>query len=127
MNFISGEHNLLTRSESKEQKRKAEPPFLVHEQYEENQREGFVIYDFTLLRLSERVNFSLYPHIRPICLPNSSFKNYQGEDVTVTGWGYTQVDDIFSGNLIIGRDSSPSDTLQKIDIRWEEKKVGGKI
>ena len=114
---ISGEHNLLKTSESSELRRKAEPPFLVHDDYEENQRLGYVVYDFTLLKLSERVNFNLYPHIRPICLPDSIFKDYQGEDVTVIGWGYTQVDYAFSGNLIKGIDSSPSNTLQKIDIR----------
>ena len=119
MILISVEHNLLKTSESSELRRKAEPPFLVHDDYEENQRLGYVIYDFTLLRLSERVNFNLYPHIRPICLPDSIFKDYKSEDVTVTGWGYTQVDYAVgnSGNLITGLDSSPSDTLQKIDIR----------
>ena len=111
----SGDHNIRKSSESNTLRTKALEPFLVHDQYKESKHE--VIYDFTLLRLSERVNFNTYPHIRPICLPDSSFQENNQDIVTVVGWGYTQVDESVSGNLIRGIDSSPADVLQKLDIR----------
>jgi hypothetical protein len=114
--LMSGEHNRRTKLESDELRLSAVPPFIVHDQYEEQYR--YLIYDFALLRLSERVNFNLYPHIRPICLPDSSFKDNQGDVVTVVGWGNTEVDHRFSGEIIKGFSYSPSDTLQKIDLRF---------
>merc|ERR1711936_684566 len=117
VDVVLGEHNIRTKTESRELRRKAVPPFLVHNEFEENRRLGFVVYDFALLKLSERINFQQYPHIRPVCLPEPKFKDYQGDRVTVTGWGYTEVDFAVAGNLIRGVDHTPSNTLQKIDIR----------
>eukprot|EP00092_Neocalanus_flemingeri_P043676 GFUD01048201.1.p1 GENE.GFUD01048201.1~~GFUD01048201.1.p1 ORF type:complete len:304 (+),score=48.95 GFUD01048201.1:30-941(+) len=117
VNVILGEHSIRDKSESRKLRIKAQPPFLVHNQYEKNIQAGYVIFDFTLLRLSQQVNFKLYPHIRPVCLPDRSYTDYQGEYATAVGWGYTKVDFAISGNLIEGIDSSPSDALQKIDIR----------
>ena len=112
-----GEHNLRSKSESKELRLRVSD-ILVHDQYEDKTRQGYVVYDFTLLKLSEPVNFKLYPHIRPICMPDSSFKDNEGDVVSVAGWGNTQVDRVFHGNGIIeGFDTAPSTTLQKVDIR----------
>merc|ERR1719259_121285 len=46
-------------------------------------------YDYTLLKLSEPVDFMANPHIRPICLPTSTSDMYTGDLATVTGWGRT--------------------------------------
>ena len=46
-------------------------------------------YDFSLLRLSEPVEFALYPHIRPICLPADPSEDYDGFLAIVAGWGAT--------------------------------------
>eukprot|EP00092_Neocalanus_flemingeri_P080222 GFUD01100054.1.p1 GENE.GFUD01100054.1~~GFUD01100054.1.p1 ORF type:complete len:403 (+),score=68.03 GFUD01100054.1:140-1348(+) len=119
---ILGEHSIRNKLESRLLRIKAQPPFIVHEQFEINIRAGYVIYDFALLRLFKQVNFNLYPHIRPICLPDSSYEDYQGELATVTGWGYTKVDFAISGDLINGIDSSFADTLKKIDIRLYKQK-----
>merc|ERR1712013_293159 len=48
-----------------------------------------VDYDFSLLRLSDPVDFALYPHIRPICLPVDPSEDYEGFLATVAGWGAT--------------------------------------
>ena len=43
--------------------------------------------DFSMLKMSETVDFSKYPHIRPICLPIDKGNNYNNVVATVTGWG----------------------------------------
>ena len=77
--------------------------------------------DFALIELSERVDFSQYPHIRPVCLPDSSHIDYDGQIATVAGWGHHRVtyEDMSSENVqliegIAGRKFS--DTLQKLDV-----------
>ena len=44
-------------------------------------------YDFSLVELASEVAWSLYPHIRPICLPEEDHHDYAGQLATVTGWG----------------------------------------
>ena len=61
----------------------------VHDQYTADIRQGFVVYDFALLELNEPVNFSLYPHIRPICMPDPKFIETKGDLFTTVGWGHT--------------------------------------
>jgi len=46
-------------------------------------------YDFALLKLTSKINFKSHPHIRPICLPAFSYKDYSGYVATATGWGHT--------------------------------------
>ena len=72
------------------------------------------VMDFSLLRLKEPVDFDMYPHIRPVCLPFSneevvtdcilfyqrySCKDYAGETATVTGWGTTSSEGYLSNTL----------------------------
>ena len=110
-----GEHD--TKSESNELRLRVRD-IIVHDQYEDKKSQGYLVYDFTLLKLSEPVNFELYPHIRPICMPDSRFNDNEGDSVTVAGWGNTQVDPVFLGKgLTKGFDSVPSTTLQKVDVR----------
>ena len=99
----------------------AVPPFIVHDRYEENKRSGYVIYDFTLLRLSSRVRFSSYPNIRPICLPSNRFQDYDEETAgVVAGWGFTRIRHITIGDLMRGLGSFASDTLQKLSVRFSD-------
>ena len=78
------------------------------------------VMDFSLLRLKEPVDFDMYPHIRPVCLPfsneevvnnrlcfilsKSSCQDYAGETATVTGWGTTSS----GGDL--------SNTVKEVDV-----------
>jgi len=43
--------------------------------------------DFSLLELAKSVTWSLYRHIRPVCLPTDTSEDYVGQLATVTGWG----------------------------------------
>lgn len=117
--YIPGEHDIRDKSETKELRLKAIPPFLVHEKYKlkNSKNHGYLYYDFTLLELSQAVDFSLFPHIRPVCLPASGLDEAEGDQVTVVGWGNTRVDHIFIGDLKRGSSFFQSNTLQKIDLR----------
>jgi len=46
-------------------------------------------YDFSLLKLKEKIVWSEHPHIRPICLPEDDSQTYDGFSAIVTGWGTT--------------------------------------
>ena len=112
--FITGEHD--TRYREKELKLTA--TYKVHNDYALDQREGgYLINDFALLKLSSRVDFARYPHIRPICLPERGFTDYDNERGTVTGWGRTQVEYFKRNGLVKGVGSSASNTLQKLDMK----------
>ena len=117
MSLFSGEH-IQSQEESQELVIRADG-FLIHHQFDEKNK----LYDIALVSLSVRVNFGSYPHIRSICLPEGSFKDYQDEEAVVAaGWGLTNIDYSIglgrSGNILFwGNDSSPADTLQKLDFR----------
>eukprot|EP00092_Neocalanus_flemingeri_P035880 GFUD01039064.1.p1 GENE.GFUD01039064.1~~GFUD01039064.1.p1 ORF type:complete len:414 (+),score=72.51 GFUD01039064.1:74-1315(+) len=113
-----GEHRISSILDSRELKLSAIPPFLVHERYAESKRAGYVIYDFTLLRLAKRVKFSFYRNIRPICLPAGRFKDYDDNTAgVVAGWGYTRLRQVTIGRLVKGLGSYASDVLQKLNVR----------
>jgi len=116
VDIILGEHDTKDGSESKALRLKAVPPFVVHDKFKfsKSRSAGHVWYDFTLLELSSPVDFTQYPHIRPICLPSTS--GSAGDIVTVAGWGNTEVDPLTIGDLVKGRGHSTSNTLQKIDL-----------
>ena len=110
-----GEHRISV-TESKELIIKAEPPFIVHDQYEGNSK--LTVNDFALIRLSEQVDFSRHPHIRPICIPDYKFQDYRDEEpVIVVGWGRTEVKFERYGSFFFGNGSTPADTLQKLELR----------
>jgi hypothetical protein len=114
---ILGAHDIRTLSELMTLRLRA-VSVSVHDQYAKDVKKGFVVYDFALIELKEPVNFSLYPHIRPICMPDPKFIEAQGDLFTTVGWGHTEVNHLVLGNLTEGVGSSPSDTLQKIDVRY---------
>ena len=44
-------------------------------------------YDFGLIRLSNKIDFTSNDNIRPVCLPGNESQMYDGQVATVTGWG----------------------------------------
>lgn len=48
-------------------------------------------FDYSLVKMTKKVDFSIHPHIRPVCLPASDVNSYQGMTATATGWGITDV------------------------------------
>ena len=62
-------------------------------------------FDFSLLLMAQEINFSIHPHIRPICLPVNDNDSYQNTTATTTGWGTLQS----------GQSQLPS-KLQEVDV-----------
>merc|ERR1712142_1056501 len=83
-----GEHDLNTENGARTDKKT-----LVHTRiaYIENHpkwnKVPITIYDFSLVKMVDPVDFSVHPHIRPICLPTSTLNTYEGYKATVSGWG----------------------------------------
>lgn len=97
-----GEHN-FRHSNTKNRNEKDKPLvhkrvayIVVHPNWNER------IFDFALVKMADPVDFSIHPHIRPICLPTNSLNTYEGYTATVTGWGRTNKRDstILSEKLI---------------------------
>jgi len=64
-------------------------------------------YDFSLLKLDSKIDFSSNSHIRPICLPSlrsSTSKDYDNYIATVTGWGLL-------------KDTDYPDKLQEVNVK----------
>jgi secreted trypsin-like serine protease len=57
-------------------------------------------YDFSLLKIKNSIDFSSYPHIRPICLPVNDANDYNDDVATVTGWGATSFEGPSSNKLL---------------------------
>jgi len=89
-----GEHNIRTSSESQLLKLGIEK-IVYHPNFDWETYN----YDLALLKLEAPVNFNAYPHIRPICLPESTNNNYAGYDAIATGWGRLGLNDVFSNVL----------------------------
>merc|ERR1712098_201221 len=64
-----------------------------------------VNFDFSLLFMREEIDFSIHPHIRPICLPLNDDNTYHNMKATTTGWG----------DLEYGAQQSP-DRLREVDV-----------
>ena len=66
--------------------------------------------DVCLLKLTEPLSFPAHPHVRPICLPETSSNTYANQMAAVAGWGKTG-----SGNSI-------STVLLETDLRvWPQE------
>ena len=73
-----------------------------------------------LLELETPVDFDQFPHIRPVCLPDTEDLQLDltERDGVVAGWGVTEVDyvtrdcDYTRGDVVQG---SSSDVLKKIE------------
>ena len=55
-----------------------------HPHYGKNWAANF---DIALLKMKENIEFTKFPNIRPICLPENSENDYNKERAIVTGWG----------------------------------------
>merc|ERR1711942_130067 len=99
--------------------------FWIHEKYDETKK----VYDVAIIRLSDPVDFTTHPLIRPVCLPDGMFQDYrQEEGVVVAGWGYKKVNYVRAngklGNILFwGNGSKPADILQKLDLRIVRQKT----
>eukprot|EP00092_Neocalanus_flemingeri_P014247 GFUD01015367.1.p1 GENE.GFUD01015367.1~~GFUD01015367.1.p1 ORF type:complete len:383 (+),score=85.91 GFUD01015367.1:122-1270(+) len=117
---ILGEHDTASRLESTSLRIRAKPyRFNKHWSYKYDGEQG-AWYDFALIELSERVDFTLHPHIRPVCLPDTQEEDYGGNEVaTVSGWGLQNVDyqKYKQLGLVKGIGSGSAKKLQKLDVR----------
>merc|ERR1712098_950568 len=97
---LLGEHDYSTNSETT-MVRTGILKIIDHPDY----HHGTTDIDFSLLKMKRTVDFSKYPHIRPICLPTDPNEDYTGFTATVTGWGTTS-----SGG-------SSSKKLREVDVK----------
>ena len=117
---ILGEHNTKTRLESEAFRTRTRPfRYQPHYSYEYNRKRGILFYDFALLELEERVDWSKYPHIRPICLPDQGMRDFKGELATIVGWGNDHIYyESLQNSLIKGVPTNRVTTsLHKLDVR----------
>jgi len=96
-----GEHNFDHSIEFNREENEEEKKTLVHKPVgyivnhpkfnhpEWNEKGPITTYDFALVKLADPVDFSVHPHIRPICLPTNTLNTYEGYTATTTGWGRT--------------------------------------
>ena len=82
MQALLGEHDYDTPTETRTVRRSI-VKIVDHPSYDHYTTN----YDFSLLQMTGRVNFKLFPHIRPICLPTDDTNDYNDYWATVTGWG----------------------------------------
>ena len=62
--------------------------------FSNKRREGLIRYDVALLELETPVDFDQFPHIRPVCLPDTEDLQLDltERDGVVAGWGVTEVE-----------------------------------
>ena len=82
-----GQHDLYSATESV-LIRKIVKEIHIHPQYG---TEFVTNFDFALLKI-EPLDFSVIPHVRPICLPLDNSETYAGYSAQVSGWGKTNSD-----------------------------------
>ena len=114
-----GEHHTTSKLESTSLRIKAKPyRFNKHWSYKFDGQKG-AWYDFALIELSEQVDFTRHPHIRPVCLPESGEKDYSNEVATVSGWGLQNVDykRFTQLGLVKGVGYGRTKKLKKLDVR----------
>lgn len=75
-----GEHDYQDNSETN-MVRMDVAEIVMHKDYDTYSTD----YDFALLKLETRIEWSDNPHIRPVCLPGGT-NDYAGDTAYVTGW-----------------------------------------
>lgn len=116
---ILGEHDTASTLESTTLRIRAKPyRFNKHWSYQFDGSQG-AWYDFALVELSQPVNFSQHPHIRPVCLPEQGELDYDQEVATVSGWGLQNVDyKLYKDQgLLKGVGYGRAEKLKKLDVR----------
>lgn len=98
--------------------------FDKHKEYNthttEDGKEIGVWNDFVLIELSQAVDFDKHKHIRPICLPDKEFVDYNNVNGIVIGWGIQQVNYTKTGpKKWIGNSirDTEAERLQKLEVR----------
>ena len=79
-----GQHDLFSATESK-LLRMGVQKIVEHPDYNTRTTNN----DFSLLKMSSKVDFADNPHVRPVCLPRSLTQSYSGYSAIVSGWGTT--------------------------------------
>jgi len=97
--LVLGDHDLTINTETAELAMGVEK-IIVHKKYENNKQFNN---DFALLKLDGVIDWSMYPNIRPVCLPSDSGL-FGGATATVSGWGATATANV-------------SPQLQKVDVK----------
>jgi len=101
LQVLLGEHDYQTDSESTTIRMDISK-IINHPKYNAD----ITNYDFSLLKLSSKIDLASNSHIRPICLPmEGSTKDYDDYISTVSGWGTTSS----GGDL--------SNTLQEVSVK----------
>ena len=84
---ILGDHEVSDTSEDHEGQMKISD-IIEHPKTKKIQgRENIRQFNIALLKLKNDIDFTKYPHIRPVCLPKDTKEDYVGQKATVTGWG----------------------------------------
>ena len=78
-----GDHNILIGIEAREHNGSIER-IIEHPQYGKVIRGNF---DFSLVKLKEKIDWVDQPSIRPVCLPTNKNETFTGRRATVSGWG----------------------------------------
>ena len=87
---ILGDHEVSDTSEDHEGQMKISD-IIEHPNTKKIQgRENIRQFNIALLKLKNDIDFTKYPHIRPVCLPKDTKEDYVGQKATVTGWGITK-------------------------------------
>ena len=81
---LLGEHDYQDETETVTIRAKI-TKIIAHPMYDS----ATVDYDFSLMKLKSQLDFSMYSHIRPVCLPEDPTESFAGFEATVTGWGTT--------------------------------------
>ena len=129
MKVTLGEHDTASTLESTTLRIRAKPyRFNKHWSYQFDGSQG-AWYDFALVELSQPVNFSQHPHIRPVCLPEQGELDYDQEVATVSGWGLQNVDyKLYKDQgLLKGVGYGRAEKLKKLDVRWKIEYLSSNI
>jgi len=77
-----GDHNILIGIEAREYHGSI-GKIIKHPQYSKVVGD----FDFSLVRLKEKIDWADQPNIRPVCLPRNKDETFTGRRATVSGWG----------------------------------------
>merc|ERR1711976_290962 len=96
-----GEHDMSTDAETRTRKFKVKR-WISHPNYNDETTD----FDFALVKLKRRIDFTATPNIRPICLPKTTGPRNKlaGKTCTISGWGS------------LSHGGSSPDILQKAEV-----------
>jgi len=96
---LLGEHDYYDNNESN-MVRAGISKIIMHEDYNSQTTD----YDFALLKLKTKIDWTATPHIRPVCLPSADAGDFTGDTAYVTGWG------------TLASGGSTSNVLREVDV-----------